>query len=106
MGLFKSKEEREKELLEKQEKEIRDFMAKYSLDTLENPNDIALVRNIYYEMKGTGFMKLGMNLSMKAEDSCKVSLLSALMYQNWIMINQLSRISSKLEKLCENKSEL
>ena len=51
---------------------------------------------------GNNLLKAGMALSFaKAEEQAKVTYLSALVEQNWIMIRQLSNISSKLDKLIE-----
>lgn len=101
MGFFSTKEERARKMKEWQDAQLQEFLAKYNLDELSNPNDLELVKKVYNEMKGSGLMKFGINLTFNAEETCKISHLSALMHQNWMMINQLSRISNSLEKLVE-----
>lgn len=94
MGLFGG-EKMTKE--EKQAQELTKFMEKYHLDSLD-PRDVETVRNIANDLVGNGFFKAGMALSFaKAEDQATVTYLSALVEQNWIIINQLSRINKVLE---------
>ena len=93
MGLFdkKSKEEKRDEKLQK-------FIERYGLDELDD-RDYEKVEQIATDLIGKDFMKTGMAISMaKAEEQLKVSYLSVLVEQNWIIMNQLSRISKQLEK--------
>lgn len=92
MALFKSKEE-------KQEKLMQDFMDKYQLDNI-NENDLEIIKRISSDLAANGLFKIGMALSMaKAEEQAKVTYLSALVDQNWMIIRQLSNLNDKIEKM-------
>ncbi|MGP1540861.1 hypothetical protein [Peptostreptococcus stomatis] len=97
MGLFNSKENKE----EKKQQEIEKFMERYQLDEISD-QDLVIIKKIATDLMGNNLLKAGMALSFaKAEEQAKVTYLSALVEQNWIMIRQLSNISSKLDKLIE-----
>ena len=97
MGLFNSKENKE----EKKQQEIEKFMERYQLDEISD-QDLVIIKKIATDLMGNNLLKAGMALSFaKAEEQAKVTYLSALIEQNWIMIRQLSNISSKLDKLIE-----
>ena len=81
---------------EKQAQELEKFMQRYHLDDL-NPRDLETVRSIAGDLAGNGMLKLGISLSGKPEESAKIAYLSALVQQNWLIINQLARISKQLE---------
>lgn len=94
MALFGTKETKE----EKQDRKNKDLLAKYGLETV-NDKDLESIRNIINDLMGNGLIKTGMALSFaKAEEQAKVSYLSALVEQNWIIIRQLDQISKKLDK--------
>lgn len=95
MALFGGKETKE----EKEARQIADLMAKYGLEDLADPRDKEAVRKIASDLAGSGLMKAGVALSFgKAEDQLKIGYLSALVEQNWIMIRQLDKIASLLDK--------
>lgn len=97
MGLFNSKENKE----EKKQQEIEKFMERYQLSEISD-QDLVIIKKIATDLMGNNLLKAGMALSFaKAEEQAKVTYLSALVEQNWIMIRQLSNISSKLDKLIE-----
>lgn len=97
MGLFNSQPKQTAE--EKKQAEMQKFIQKYNIESL-NPQDLEIVKNIASDLAGNGLMKTGMALSMaKAEDQLKVTYLSALVEQNWLIINQLSRLNDAVEKL-------
>ena len=81
---------------EKQAQELAKFMERYHLDDLD-PRDLETVKGIANDLAGNGLLKLGISMSGKPEDSAKLTYLSALVQQNWLIINQLSRISKQLE---------
>ena len=81
---------------EKQAQELEKFMQRYHLDDLD-PRDLETVRSIASDLAGNGMLKLGISLSGKPEDTAKITNLSALVQQNWLIINQLARISKQLE---------
>lgn len=93
MGLFGEKISKE----EKQTQEIAKLVNKYHLDNLD-PADLETVKQIAADLAGNGLISVGVSLSGKAEDVAKITYLSALVRQNWLIINQLSRIAKLLEK--------
>lgn len=93
MGLFGEKISKE----EKQAQEIAKLVNKYHLDNLD-PADLDTVKQIAADLAGNGLISVGVSLSGKAEDVAKITYLSALVRQNWLIINQLSRIAKLLEK--------
>ena len=97
MALFNSKENKE----DKKQQEINNFMEKYQLDEIDD-KDLVIIKKIATDLIGNNLLKAGMALSFaKAEEQAKVSYLSALVNQNWIMIRQLNNISNKLDKLLD-----
>ncbi|MEK7059301.1 MAG: hypothetical protein AAB971_00915 [Patescibacteria group bacterium] len=104
MGLFKSKEDKE---LQQQEKVLK-VLEKYGLN-LDGYNskdiqekNIENIKRIASDLVGNGMFKTGMALSFaKAEEQAKVSYLSALVEQNWVIIRQNEvtiRLLSRLAK--------
>jgi len=87
-GNGKSKEENRKELLD-------EYKLKYNLDKL-NPDDEKLAEDIVIKLELNGASTSA--FSGKIEDLTKITLLSALAEQNWIIINQLNRLNENLEK--------
>lgn len=84
---------------EKQQKELQVFMDRYQLDDLDE-KDLVVLRRISQDLAGNKWFKAGMALSFaRAEEQAKVTYLSALVEQNWMIIRQLSRLNKNLEKL-------
>lgn len=101
MGLFSNKESKE----DKQAKELQKFMDKYQLEDLDD-KDLVVLKRIAGDLAGNGFLKTGMALSFaKVEEQAKVTYLSALTEQNWMIIRQLSRLNKNIEKLLEKNGE-
>lgn len=97
MALFNSKENKD----DKKQQEINKFMEKYQLEEIDD-KDLVIIKKIATDLIGNNLLKAGMALSFaKAEEQAKVSYLSALVNQNWIMIRQLNNISNKLDKLLD-----
>ena len=97
MALFNSKETKD----DKKQQEINKFMEKYQLEEIDD-KDLVIIKKIAKDLIGNNLLKAGMALSFaKAEEQAKVSYLSALVNQNWIMIRQLNNISNKLDKLLD-----
>lgn len=91
-GEKKSKEEKEQEKLQK-------FMEKYQLEDLDS-KDLIVLKRIAGDLAGNQFFKAGMALSFaKTEEQAKVTYLSTLVEQNWMMIRQLSRLNKSIEEL-------
>ncbi|WP_462133213.1 hypothetical protein [Peptostreptococcus stomatis] len=98
MAIFGKKETKE----EKQKREMEKFMRKYQLEDIDE-KDLIVLKKIALDIFGNEFIKTGMAFSFaKAEEQAKVSYLSALVDQNWMIIRQLSRLNSNIEKL-QNK---
>lgn len=93
MGLFGSKESKEEKKLAK----LQEIASKYHLEDI-NPKDLEAIKNINYELMGTGLMEFGTALTGKAEDNVKIAYLNTLIQQNWVIIRQLDEISKKLDK--------
>ena len=84
---------------EKKQEQISKFMEKYHIDELDT-RDLETVKNIANDLAGNGLLKAGMALSFtNGADQAKVTYLSALVEQNWLIINQLNRLNKNIEKL-------
>ncbi|MFQ8652483.1 hypothetical protein [Hominilimicola sp.] len=95
MALFGNGKETKEE---KQERKNQELLAKYGLENMTD-KDLESIRNIINDLMGNGLFKTGMALSFaKAEEQAKVTYLSALVEQNWIIIRQLDQINKKLDK--------
>lgn len=102
MGLFKNQEEKLNEKQRKEEKELEKFINRYGLNSLTR-DDLEILRRIAGDLSGNGFLKAGMALSFaKAEEQAKVTYLSALVEQNWLIIKLLGDLNSKLSNI-ENR---
>lgn len=80
---------------DKQQEKLNALMKKYHLENVSS--DIApQIKEINYELLGTGLMEAGMKLSFaKAEEQVKISYLNAIMKQNFIIIRLLDEIANK-----------
>lgn len=88
--MFKSREE-------KQAEQMQSYIQKYRLDDLD-PRDLETVKRIALDLAGNGALKVGLAFSFaNAADQATVSYLSALVEQNWLIINQLSRLNKNFE---------
>ena len=64
------------------------------------------VNKIAIDLAGNGLAKAGLALTFaKVEEQAKVGYLSALVEQNWILIEQNQQIINELKKLNEGKTE-
>lgn len=93
MGLFGEKVSKE----EKQNEKLQKFMQRYHLDDIE-VEDFPLVQEIASDLSGNGLATVSVTFGGKVEDMAKLTYLSALVRQNWIIINQLTRIEKELKK--------
>lgn len=97
MGLFGSKDV---------EGDQQKFLSKYGLENL-TPADLVILKRITADIAGNKWFKAGMALSFaKAEEQAKVSYLSALVEQNWLIIRKLDEISKRLGREVSNKEAL
>lgn len=95
MGLFGEKKTAE----EKRAEKLQKFMDRYQLEELDD-KDLIVLQKIAGDLAGNQFFKAGMALSFaKAEEQAKVTYLSALVEQNWMIIRQLSRLNRSIESI-------
>lgn len=88
---------------EKQAEKMKKFMDRYQLEDLDE-KDLIVLQKIAGDLAGNSFFKVGMALSFaKAEEQAKVTYLSALVEQNWMIIRQLSRLNKNIEELKNKK---
>ena len=99
MALFGEKKTAE----EKRAEKLQKFMDRYQLEELDD-KDLIVLQKIAGDLAGNQFFKAGMALSFaKAEEQAKVTYLSALVEQNWMIIRQLSRLNKNIESLKDSK---
>ncbi|MBF0806733.1 MULTISPECIES: hypothetical protein [unclassified Streptococcus] len=81
---------------------IQKYLQQRGLQELP-PEAQGLVQNIIYELMEKGLVKTDQTFSLetKNEDFARISYLSAIIEQNWILIQQNQRIADKLDKLID-----
>lgn len=91
------------EKLSREEKQkIQKYLSQRGIDNLNEKSNVQ-VRRVINDLAGNGFFKAGMALSFaKAEEQAKVTYLSALVEQNWILISQNQEILDELKKINNN----
>ncbi|HEO7810552.1 TPA: hypothetical protein VBM43_000791, partial [Streptococcus agalactiae] len=78
------------------------YLSQRGIDNLNEKSNVQ-VRRVINDLAGNGFFKAGMALSFaKAEEQAKVTYLSALVEQNWILISQNQEILDELKKINNN----
>lgn len=90
MGFLKTEEEK----AAKAEEKIEKLMRKYHLEDV-SPKYAPQVKEIALELSGNKMIELGTLLQGNAVESTKLSYLSAIMRQNWIIIQLLDEIARK-----------
>lgn len=80
---------------DKQERKAQELLAKYGLNDLSDPRDLENVRNISRSLMGNKLIELGTAMSGSGPDTAKMSYLSAIVEQNWIIIRQLDKLINK-----------
>lgn len=81
----------------KREQKAQELLNKYGLQELTDPRDLEAVRQISYDLMGNKMIELGTVLQGNGADVAKMTYLSAIMQQNFIMIRQLDRLNRNLE---------
>lgn len=95
MSLFGKNEKETKE--EKQARKNQELIEKYGLENV-NEKDLESIRRIINDLMGSELIKTGTALSFgKPEEVAKLSYLSALVEQNWIIIRQLEQLNNKFK---------
>lgn len=97
MALFQSKEDKKQEQLE-------EFRKKFHMEELSE-EDFEIVQKIANDLAGNGWLKVGVAFGSDAGTTAQVNYQSALVEQNWLIIKQLSRLNSNIEKLLNNNYE-
>ena len=82
------------------EDKIAKALSRYGLEDLADDRDRSAVYQIARNLYGTGLMDAGvkMQLFAKPTDKMQVIYQRALIEQNWIIIRQLDKIASLLER--------
>ena len=89
MGLFGNDEKRAQK--------AQALLEKYGLEELSDPRDIESVRQLSYDLMGNKMIELGTVMQGNTADVAKMTYLSAIMHQNFIIIRQLDRLNRNLE---------
>ena len=78
-------------------------MVKLGLTDLQDSQDVISVRKIMSDLAGTGIMESGYSVAMTTGGAEKMQTYyqRAMLEQNWIIIRQLDRLNSNIEKLLE-----
>ena len=87
MGMFGNNEEKQQEKAQK-------IMQKYHLENVSSKY-ADQVKEIAMELSGNKMIEIGTLLQGNSVDSTKLSYLSAIMRQNWIIIQLLDEIAKK-----------
>lgn len=80
---------------EKKAEKAYELLHKYGLQELSDPRDVESVKQIAYKLAGSNLINLGTAMSGSAQDVGKLSLLQAIVEQNWIIIRQLDKLNNK-----------
>ena len=78
---------------DKKAAKVEALLEKYGLQELKDPRDVASVRAIALSLMGNKLIELGTALSGSGEDAAKLSYLSAIVEQNWIIIRLLDKLT-------------
>lgn len=80
---------------EKKTEKVYELLHKYGLQELSDPRDVESVKQIAYKLAGSNLINIGTALGGSAQDVGKLSLLQAIVEQNWIIIRQLDKLNNK-----------
>lgn len=78
---------------DKQAKKAAEMLAKYGLEDLTDPRDVAAVREIALSLMGNKLTELGAALQGNGTDAAMLSYLRAIMEQNFIIIRLLDKLN-------------
>lgn len=96
MAFGKTKEEKKQHSEEKERQKIEKAMTKYNLVNLD-AEDKEIVFKIMNDMAGNGLLEFSTIISGSGFEVQQNSMMNILINQNWIIINQLSKINAKLD---------
>lgn len=81
---------------DKKAKKVEELMERYGLQELSDPRDIKAVENIANKLASSNLINIGTAMvGGLPQDVGKMSLLQAIVEQNWIIIRQLDKLNSK-----------
>lgn len=89
MGLFGNDEKRAQK--------AQALLEKYGLEDLSDTRDLSAVKQISYDLMGNKMIELGTIMQGNSADVAKMTYLSAIMQQNFIIIRQLDRLNRNME---------
>lgn len=78
---------------DKQAAKAAELLAKFGLEDLSDPRDVAAVKEISLSLMGNKLTELGATLQGNGTDGAMLSYLRAIMEQNFIIIRLLDKIS-------------
>lgn len=78
---------------DKKTAKVEALLEKYGLQELKDPRDVESVRAIASSLMGNKLIELGTALSGNGDDAAKMSYLSAIVEQNWIIIRLLDKLA-------------
>jgi len=81
------------------DRKVKELLNKYNLQEISDDKDKCSVVNIAQNLVGNNLATISATLSGKAEEKAKLTYLSSLIEQNWIIIRQLDRLNKKLEDM-------
>jgi len=88
-GNGKTKDENRQEVTE-------DYAKKYGIESL---TENSVIQDLAVKLSQADLLNLTAALSGNQPDRTKITYLSALTEQNWLIINQLNRLNVNIEKL-------
>lgn len=80
---------------EKKDRKVQELLDKYGLQELSDPRDVDSVKQIATKLAGSNLINIGTALSGLPQDVGKMTLLQAIVEQNWIIIRQLDKLINK-----------
>lgn len=80
---------------DKQVKKAYEMLKKYGMEELSDPRDLDNVSNIAMRLAGNKLIELGSIIGATGPDNVKMSYLSAIVEQNWIIIRMLDKLVNK-----------
>lgn len=80
---------------DKQVKKAFEVLKKYGMEDLSDQRDLENVSSIAMKLAGSNLINLGTALSGSGADVGKMSLLQAIVEQNWIIIRMLDKLNNK-----------
>ena len=86
----------------KENKELSEEFIKVTEEL--DKKDVVILQRIAADLSGKGFFEVASLLgNQESREMLKVSHLSALVDQNWMIIRQLGRLNANIEKLLDKK---